>query len=74
MGISVHQMGGFDAEKAREVFNLPADCLPMSMMAIGYQAEVDILDNDFKEAEVAARSRASLNERFYAGQWGLEIE
>ncbi len=44
------------------------------MMAIGYQAEVDILDDDFKEAEVATRSRALLSERFYAGQWGLGIE
>jgi nitroreductase len=74
MGMSVHQMGGFDAEKAREVFNLPADCLPMSMIAIGYQAEVDILDDDFKEAELATRTRALLNDRFYVGQWGLGIK
>jgi hypothetical protein len=74
MGMGVHQMGGFDAEKACEVFNLPVDCRPMSMMAIGYQAEVDMLDDDFKEAELAARSRASLNDRFYVGQWGIGIE
>ncbi len=74
LGLCVHQMGGFDAEKAREVFNLPGDCKPMAMMAVGYQAEVDVLDNDFKEAELAARSRAALNERFYAGQWGRGIE
>ena len=74
MGMSVHQMGGFDAEKAREVFNLPVDCKPMSMMAVGYQAKVKVLDEDFKEAEVAARSRALLNERFYMGQWGRGIQ
>lgn len=73
MGMCVHQMGGFDAEKAREAFNLPGDCRPMAMMAVGYQAEVDVLDDDFKEAELATRSRAELNERFYAGQWGREI-
>jgi nitroreductase len=73
MGMCVHQMGGFDAEKAREVFNLPGDCRPMAMMAVGYQAEVDVLDDDFKEAELATRSRVELNERFYAGQWGREI-
>jgi nitroreductase len=70
LGLIVHQMGGFDAEKAREVFNLPGDCEPMAMLAVGYQADVDALDDDFKEAEVAARSRVALNERFYAGQWG----
>ncbi|WP_027150099.1 nitroreductase family protein [Methylobacter tundripaludum] len=74
MGMCVHQMGGFDAEKAREVFNLPGDCKPMAMMAVGYQADVDVLDDDFKEAELAARSRAALNERFYAGQWGRGLE
>ncbi len=74
LGMCVHQMGGFDAEKAREVFNLPGDCRPMAMMAIGYQADVEVLDDDFKEAELAARSRAALNEQFYAGQWGKGIE
>ncbi|MDI1230211.1 MAG: nitroreductase family protein [Methylobacter sp.] len=74
LGLGVHQMGGFDAEKAREVFNLPGDCKPMAMMAVGYQAEVNMLDDDFKEAELAARSRAALNEQFYAGQWGRGIE
>ncbi|MDO9169729.1 MAG: nitroreductase family protein [Methylobacter sp.] len=74
LGLCVHQMGGFDAEKAHEVFNLPDDCKPMAMMAVGYQAEVNMLDDDFKEAELAARSRAALNEQFYAGQWGRGIE
>jgi len=74
LGMCVHQMGGFDAEKAREVFNLPDDCRPMAMMAVGYQAEADVLDDAFKETELAARSRAALDERFYEGQWGRGIE
>lgn len=74
LGLIVHQMGGFDAEKAREVFNLPDDCTPMAMLAVGYQADADVLDEDFKAAELAARSRAALQERFYAGQWGQGIE
>jgi len=32
-----------------------------------------VLDDDFKEAELAARSRAVLTERFYVGQWGKGI-
>ncbi len=74
LGLVVHQMGGFDAEKARAVFNLPEDCTPMAMLAVGYQAEVEVLDEDFKAAELAARSRAELKSRFYAGQWGNGIE
>jgi nitroreductase len=74
LGLVVHQMGGFDAEKARELLHLTPDCTPMAMIAIGYQAEVDVLDDDFKAAELAERSRAALNERFYAGRWGKDIE
>ena len=47
LGLIVHQMGGFDAKKAREVFNLPDDCMPMAMLAVGYQANVEVLDEDF---------------------------
>jgi nitroreductase len=74
LGLIVHQMGGFDAEKARKVFHLPDDCKAMAMMAVGYQADVDVLDDDFKDAESGPRSRASLSEQFYAGQWGRGIE
>ena len=74
LGLVVHQMGGYDADKARQVFNLPETCTPMAMMAVGYQAEADILDDDFKAGELGERSRASLAERFYAGTWGAGIE
>jgi nitroreductase len=74
LGLVVHQMGGFDADKARAVFGLPADCTPMAMMAVGFQAEADILDEDFKAAEVAERSRADLSTHFYAGKWGAGIK
>jgi nitroreductase len=74
LGLVVHQMGGFDAKKAREVFNLPDDCMPMAMLAVGYQANVEVLDEDFKEAELAERSRKALGERFYSGLWEKGVE
>jgi nitroreductase len=74
LGLSVHQMGGFDAEKAREVFRLPSGCKPMAMMAVGYQAGLEVLDDDFKAIEVAGRSRVALAERFFAGMWGQGID
>lgn len=70
LGLIVHQMGGFDADKARQALNLPNDCTPMAMLALGYQAEVDTLAEDFQAAEQAERSRAALDQRFYLGQWG----
>ncbi|MGZ5050598.1 MAG: nitroreductase family protein [Methylobacter sp.] len=74
LGLVVHQMGGFDADKAREVFQLPDDCKPVAMMAVGYQAEADVLDEDFKAAELGPRSRAALEDRFFAGLWGKGME
>jgi nitroreductase len=74
LGLIVHQMGGFDAEKARSVFNLPENCQPMAMMAVGYQTEADSLDEDFKPMELSGRSRVELKDRFYAGRWGEAIK
>lgn len=74
LGLVVHQMGGFDVDLAREVFQLPTNFQPMAMMAVGYQADVGVLDDDFKAAELAERARVALNERFYAGSWGKGIE
>ena len=74
LGLVVHQMGGFDAEKARALFKLPAGCTPMSMIAVGYQADIDVLDDDFKAAELAERTRAPLDQRFYFGQWGVGVD
>ena len=69
LGLVVHQMGGFDADKSRELFELPEDCTPMSMIAVGYQAEADILEDDFKTTELGERSRAALDTICYAGKW-----
>lgn len=70
LGLIVHQMGGFDAERAKHVLGLPDDCVPMAMMALGYQAEVETLAEDFVAGEQAERSRAALEQRFYLGKWG----
>jgi len=62
LGLVVHQMGGFDAEKAKGLFMLPADCTPMSVLAVGYQADPSTLGDDFIQAELAVRSRKTLEQ------------
>ncbi len=73
LGLSVHQMGGFDVEKARAAFNIPAEYLPMAMIAIGHQAEPDILDEETKAKELKPRGRKPLVERFFEGSWGNPV-
>lgn len=70
LGLALHQMGGFDAEKARAAFDIPAEYTPMAMIAVGYQAEPDILDEETRAKELRPRARKPLAERFFEGGWG----
>ena len=70
LGLVTHQMGGFDANKTRELFNLPNNCTPLAMIALGYQAESEVLVDEFKAAELSERTRIQLDEQFYFGRWG----
>jgi nitroreductase len=73
LGLIAHQMGGFDAEKARAAFGIPADCTPMAMIAVGYQASPDVLDEETKKKELGARARKPIAERFFEGRWGSPV-
>ena len=73
MGLMVHQMAGFDAEKARAAFAIPADYTPMAMIAVGYQTGPDILDEETKAKELRPRARKPLAERFFEGGWGKPV-
>lgn len=69
LGLSAHQMGGFDADQVRAAFAIPADYHCMAMMAVGYQAPPGTLAEEFREAERAERRRQPLGSRFCAGHW-----
>ena len=73
MGLAVHQMGGFDAEKARAAFGIPAEYTPMAMIAAGYQAAPDVLDEETKKKELVPRARKPLAEKFFEGGWGKGV-
>ncbi len=69
LGLMAHQMGGFDADKARMTFNVPERYQILAMVTVGYQASVDSLSGEVKERELAARSRKPLEELFFNGVW-----
>lgn len=70
MGLMAHQMGGFDADKIRQVFGIPEQFTCMAMIAVGYQGEETVLNEELKELELAPRSRTPLGEHFFEGTWG----
>lgn len=69
-GMLVHQMAGFDVEKAREVFGIPRDWEPVAAMAIGYPGDPQALPERLRERELAPRTRKPLNEFVMTGGWG----
>jgi len=73
MGLVVHQMGGWDADKARAAFAIPAEYTPMAMIAVGYQASPEILDDETKAKEMRPRARKPVAERFFEGGWGKGV-
>lgn len=70
LGLVAHQMAGYDADKLRAAFAIPAEYTPMAMIAVGYQASPDVLDPETREKEMRPRVRKPLTERFFAGSWG----
>ena len=61
-GLIMHEMGGFDVQKAREVFNIPEDYEVGVMIAIGYQDTYDVLPDRLKEKAFTPRIRKPLSE------------
>lgn len=74
LGLIAHQMGGFDADKARATFNIPAEYTPMAMIAVGYQAAPEVLDEETRKKELVPRKRRPLTECFFEGGWGNSIQ
>lgn len=73
LGLMTHQMGGYDGDKARAVFNIPAQYETMAMLSVGYAADVDTLDEESKAREMAPRQRRDLGELFYNGTWDKPV-
>ena len=69
-GIMLRQMGGFDRDKARQVFHVPATHDPVVAIALGYPADPETLPLELRERETAPRLRKPLSEFVFSGRWG----
>ena len=67
MGLSVHQMGGFDREMILRDFDLATDIEPMSVVAVGrFDADAGLADQ-LRVREAAPRERLPLDELVLRG-------
>jgi nitroreductase len=69
-GLGVHQMAGIFADKAREVFQIPAGWEPLAAIAIGYPGEPGSLPEKIRAREGAPRSRKPISEFVMSGKFG----
>ncbi len=67
LGLMAHEMGGFDLPALTRAFELPEDCIPMAIIALGHESK-DAPDKN------ALRSRKPLDENFFEDAWGKGIE
>ncbi|MFB3921163.1 MAG: nitroreductase family protein [Terriglobia bacterium] len=65
LGLSVHQMAGFDAARAREVLAIPEGYEPVAAIALGY------VDDPTRPPE---RTRRPTSEFVFEGEWGKRID
>jgi nitroreductase len=70
LGLTAHQMGGFNVEDARARFSVPAGWEPVSMIALGYPGDPDSLTEKLRERETAQRQRKPLQTFVFSGAWG----
>ncbi len=70
LGLYVHQMAGFDIEKARREFSIPEGYEPAAAMALGYLGDGADLPEKLRGRSPSARNRKPISEFVFTGSWG----
>jgi nitroreductase len=74
LGLTTHQMAGFDHEAARQSLGIPEEYALGTVIALGYQGEPATLgDATLIERETTARTRKPLDEIVFS-EWGKAAE
>jgi len=68
MDLFVHQMGGYDVERAKEVLVIPTRYEPAAMMAIGYKGDPSQLPPKEAEREQKDRTRMEIDQFLVPGK------
>ncbi len=73
-GLIMHEMGGFDVQKARDIFNVPEDYEVGIMIAIGYQDTYHVLPERLRQKAFTPRVRKPLSEIVFMEEIGNGIK
>jgi len=69
-GLVVHQIAGFDVEKARGEFSIPQDYEPVAAVAVGYPGNSAELPEKLRKKDASPRKRKPLTNFVFEGDWG----
>ncbi|HEX8507599.1 MAG TPA: nitroreductase family protein [Hymenobacter sp.] len=69
LGLQVHQMAGFSADKVRAAFDIPAGYDPVAVFTLGYPGDPATLPDGLRDKELAPRTRKPLAEFMFEGNW-----
>ena len=74
LGLQGHPMAGFDPEKARQTYNIPAGYEAVAMIAIGFPADIATLPEEIRQKEMSPRVRKPQSEFVFNGNWGEALK
>jgi len=70
LGLVVHQIAGFDVEKAGREFSIPRDYEPVAAAAIGYPGDSTQLPEKLRKTDASPRRRRPLTSFVFENRWG----
>ena len=74
LGLSTHQMAGYDQAAARAAFDIPEDYTLGAVIALGYQGEpAALINKQLRAQEIAPRERKPLSD-FVFSAWGEPVD
>ena len=69
LGLFVHQMAGFEIDKARNDLAIPSGFEPVAMIAVGYPGDPAELPDYLRERELKPRERNAIGKFVSFGKW-----
>jgi nitroreductase len=73
-GVYIHQMGGFDAQSAERVFEIPEEYKVIVAFTLGYIADAGILMPSLHSDEINPRTRRSASGSVFTGSFGHKAD
>ncbi|BAY50105.1 nitroreductase (plasmid) [Scytonema sp. HK-05] len=70
LDLFAHQIGGFNPETAREIYQIPEGYEPATVVTVGYPGDPQNLPDGLRDRELAPRTRKPLTEFVFTEKWG----